>query len=83
MRFLSRYDKSACNIKESAIWTAIGQVPWAEPSSEWYHACKADPFEGLRIAALRGEYTLTDRGTWTASLGNVREGMKVFVSFLR
>ncbi|KAL8891014.1 MAG: hypothetical protein Q9215_001936 [Flavoplaca cf. flavocitrina] len=27
VRFLSRYDKSATNVKEALIWTTIGQVP--------------------------------------------------------
>ncbi|KAF2967935.1 hypothetical protein GQX73_g5602 [Xylaria multiplex] len=29
IKFLSRFDKSATNIKESLIWAGIGQVPWA------------------------------------------------------
>ena len=79
VRFLSRWDKSACNIKESFIWTSIGMVPWAEPKSEWYHTCMADPFTALRIATENGEYTLTDRGTWIAS-GAEKAEMRVYVS---
>lgn len=82
VRFLSRYDKSACNIKESAIWTALGQVPWAEPTSDWYHACTSFPFAALATASELGEYTLTDRGTWLASPNEVTQGMAVFVSVL-
>ena len=79
VRFLSRYDKSACNIKESAIWTALGQVPWAEPISDWYHTYTSFPFAALETASRLGEYTLTDRGTWLASPNEVTERMMVFV----
>jgi hypothetical protein len=79
VRFLSRYDKSACNIKESSIWTELGQVPWAEPASDWYHIFPSFPMQALEEAGRKGEYTLTDRGTWF-SLPTVREGMEVFVS---
>ena len=82
IRFLSRYDKSACNIKESAIWTALGQVPWAEPVSDWYHAFSSFPFAALEEAARLGEYTLTDRGTWLASPERVTGEMMVFVSLV-
>ncbi|KAJ5983477.1 hypothetical protein N7481_005576 [Penicillium waksmanii] len=29
VRFLTRYDKSATNIKDSSLWLSIGHVPWA------------------------------------------------------
>jgi ABC-type tungstate transport system permease subunit len=80
VRFLSRYDKSANNIKESAIWAAIGQTPWSHPYSTWYHKYVEFPFQALRAASDLGEYTLTDRGTWFAIEGEVRERMMVFVS---
>ncbi|KAK5947143.1 hypothetical protein PMZ80_001290 [Knufia obscura] len=63
-RFLSRYDKSANNILESRIWATIGQTPWSEPYSPWYHKFNAFPKEALFEAARKGEYTLVDRGTW-------------------
>lgn len=63
-RFLSRFDKSATNIKESSLGAAIGQVPWAIPYSTWYHAYIDFPIQALKAAASLGEYTLTDRGTW-------------------
>lgn len=28
VNFMSRYDKSATNIKESEIWAHVGQAPW-------------------------------------------------------
>ncbi|KAF3941563.1 hypothetical protein ABW19_dt0205609 [Dactylella cylindrospora] len=63
-RFLSRYDKSATNIKESQLWIGIGQVPWATAYSTWYHAYIAFPIQALTAAILLKEYTITDRGTF-------------------
>ncbi|KAF2185667.1 extracellular solute-binding protein family 1 [Zopfia rhizophila CBS 207.26] len=63
-RFLSRYDKSATNIKESQLWLGIGQVPWATPYSTWYHQYIAFPIQALTTSILLNEYTLTDRGTY-------------------
>ncbi|KAH6685915.1 putative extracellular tungstate binding protein [Plectosphaerella plurivora] len=63
VRFLSRYDKSATNIKETLLWAGIGQVPWATAYSTWYHQYIAFPAQALTAAALLEEYTLTDRGT--------------------
>lgn len=81
VRFLSRY-KSANNIKQSAIWAAIGQAPWSHPYGTWYHKNVELPFQALRAASELGEYTVTDRGTWWAVEGEVRERMVVFVSGL-
>ncbi|KAL8687738.1 MAG: hypothetical protein Q9218_006179 [Villophora microphyllina] len=78
VRFLSRYDKSATNIKESYIWTTIGQVPWAYPYSDFYHRYTAFPFQAMETAAKLGEYTLIDRGTWWGVEAWVREKMTVF-----
>lgn len=78
VRFLSRYDKSATNIKESQLWTEVGQVchtftslamwanekvPWATAYSTWYHQYIAYPIQALQAAILLDEYTITDRGT--------------------
>ncbi|AEO58645.1 hypothetical protein MYCTH_2306121 [Thermothelomyces thermophilus ATCC 42464] len=63
VRFLSRYDKSATNIKESVLWASIGQVPWATAYSTWYHQYITFPIQALTAAILLDEYTLTDRGT--------------------
>ncbi|KAK5054449.1 hypothetical protein LTR84_001339 [Exophiala bonariae] len=78
VRFLSRYDKSANNIRESHIWTTIGQTPWAHPYSSFYHRYVDFPFGALRAASRLGEYTLVDRGTWYAIEESVRQGMIVF-----
>lgn len=80
VRFLSRYDNSATNIKESHIWTTIGQVPWAHPySPNFYHRYRSFPFQALEAAAKLGEYTLVDRGTWCGVEAWVRERMTVFM----
>ena len=63
-RFLTRYDKSATNIKESTLWLAIGQVPWATAYSTWYHQYIDFPLQALTAAIKLNEYTLTDRGTF-------------------
>ncbi|KAF1365619.1 hypothetical protein EJ07DRAFT_150133 [Lizonia empirigonia] len=63
-RFLTRYDKSATNLKESQLWLGIGQVPWGLPYSTWYHQFPAFPIQALSTASLLKEYTLTDRGTF-------------------
>lgn len=80
VRFLSRYDKSANNIKESAIWAAIGQTPWSIPYSSWYHQFVSFPFQALEAAARLGEYMVTDRGSWLGVEEWVRRDMMVFVS---
>ena len=79
MKFLSRHDKSAANIAESRIWATIGQTPWADPPSPWYHRYVDFPFQALRAASKLGEYTLVDRGTWWSVEAGVREGMVVFM----
>lgn len=63
VRFLSRYDKSATNIKETLLWAGIGQLPWATAYSTWYHQYIAFPIQALTAAIILEEYTITDRGT--------------------
>jgi len=70
VRFLSRYDKSATNIKESTLWLSIGQAPWSTPYSTWYHQYIAFPIQALTAAILLQEYTLTDRGTYLSLPAN-------------
>ncbi|RDW80191.1 hypothetical protein BP6252_04829 [Coleophoma cylindrospora] len=78
VRFLSRYDKSAANIKESNLWSAIGQTPWSYPYSNWYHRYVDFPFAALKAAAQLGEYTITDKGTWLAIDSWIRDSMEIF-----
>ncbi|KAK0473725.1 hypothetical protein IW261DRAFT_674593 [Armillaria novae-zelandiae] len=77
-RFLSRYDKSATNIKESELFIEIGQVPWALTYSSWYHQYPRFPIQALSAASLLEEYTLTDRGTWLSSLQSVTDNLHIF-----
>ncbi|KAI9042677.1 uncharacterized protein KD926_005283 [Aspergillus affinis] len=63
-RFLSRFDKSATNIKDSEFWINIGHVPWATTYSKWYHQYMDYPIQVLKAAINLGEYTVTDRGTY-------------------
>lgn len=63
VRFLSRYDKSATNILDSAMWIRIGQTPWANPAAKWYHQYSMYPLQALEAAIRLREYTITDRGT--------------------
>ncbi|KAK1223620.1 hypothetical protein PQX77_013517 [Marasmius sp. AFHP31] len=77
-RFLSRYDKSATNIKESELFIKIGQVPWAYAYSTWYHQYARFPLQALEAASLLAEYTLTDRGTWLSTTPLVRDNLVVY-----
>ncbi|KAM0802258.1 putative extracellular tungstate binding protein [Usnea florida] len=78
IKFLSRYDSSACNIKESSLWATIGQTPWAPPVATWYHMLVDFPFQAIRTASKLGEYTLTDYGTWCAIEQDVRDKLAIF-----
>ncbi|KIM38591.1 hypothetical protein M413DRAFT_30130 [Hebeloma cylindrosporum] len=77
-RFLSRFDKSATNIKESQIFCTIGQVPWAQNYSKWYHQYPRFPREALEAASLLSEYTLTDLGTWLCAPKDITSKLKIF-----
>ncbi|PHH62847.1 hypothetical protein CDD81_6647 [Ophiocordyceps australis] len=78
VRFLSRFDKSATNILESNFWIKIGQVPWANTPSPWYHQFSAFPREALIHAIEYEEYTLTDRGTFLSLPRYLRNSITVF-----
>ncbi|KAG6910328.1 hypothetical protein DXG01_011396 [Tephrocybe rancida] len=78
VRFLSRFDKSATNIKESEIFITIGQVPWGLAYSKWYHQYPRFPLPALEAASLLSEYTLTDRGTWLSSPASVTGNLVIF-----
>lgn len=77
-RFLSRFDKSATNIKESELWVTVGQVPWAMPYSVWYHVFLDFPIQALETAATLGQYTLTDWGTWLSADPSVTRTLTMF-----
>ncbi|KAF7309448.1 hypothetical protein MIND_00315600 [Mycena indigotica] len=78
-RFLSRFDKSATNIKESEIFIAIGQVPWSYAYSTWYHQYPRFPLQAVAAAATLGEYTLTDRGTLLSSPASVTNALTYYI----
>ncbi|KAF8876583.1 hypothetical protein BD779DRAFT_1560205 [Infundibulicybe gibba] len=77
-RFLTRFDKSATNIKESQLFAQIGQVPWAYAYSKWYHQYVRFPLQALEAASVLREYTLTDYGTWLSSAPNVTGMLKIY-----
>ncbi|KAG5637568.1 hypothetical protein H0H81_004145 [Sphagnurus paluster] len=78
IRFLSRFDKSATNIKESELFITIGQVPWALVYSKWYHQYPRFPLQALEAASALSEYTLTDRGTWLSSPSEITSKLEIF-----
>ncbi|KAG8718964.1 hypothetical protein FRC08_003945 [Ceratobasidium sp. 394] len=77
-RFLSRYDKSATNIKDSELFVRIGQVPWGLAYSKWYHQYTMYPIDALTAAALLNEYTITDRGTWLSTNKTVTNRLTIY-----
>ncbi|KAF9524918.1 hypothetical protein CPB83DRAFT_741595, partial [Crepidotus variabilis] len=77
-RFLSRFDKSATNIKESFLFATIGQIPWAFDCCKWYHQYPRFPREALETASLLSEYTLTDYGTWISATNAVKSRLSIF-----
>lgn len=78
VRFLSRYDKSATNIKESQLFIIIGQVPWALAYSNFYHQYPRFPLQALHAAAVLEEYTLTDYGTFLSSTKDVTDTLVIY-----
>ncbi|KFY25653.1 hypothetical protein V493_04518 [Pseudogymnoascus sp. VKM F-4281 (FW-2241)] len=78
VRFLSRFDKSAANIRESSFWAAIGQVPWAHPHASWYHQYQDSPLGALEAASALSQYTLTERGTWSVLNDTARDKLEIF-----
>ncbi|KAH6843178.1 hypothetical protein B0I37DRAFT_213861 [Chaetomium sp. MPI-CAGE-AT-0009] len=78
VRFLSRYDKSATNIKESEFWINIGQVPWSTAYDTWYHQYITFPQQALKAAILLDEYTVTDRGTFLSLPANLTSQATIF-----
>ncbi|KAI5791986.1 extracellular solute-binding protein family 1 [Geopyxis carbonaria] len=77
-RWLSRFDKSATNIKESQLWLGIGQVPWATAYSTWYHQYIAFPLQALAAAIALEEYTLTDRGTYLSLAPELQKKVVIY-----
>ncbi len=60
--FASRGDNSGTNKKEIALWKATGQS--APEKQRWYVQTGQGMLATINIAAERGGYTMTDRGTY-------------------
>lgn len=61
--FASRGDDSGTHKAEQALWKGAGLTPDKE---SWYISVGQGMLATLRMAAERGAYALTDRGTWIA-----------------
>ncbi len=74
--FVSRGDDGGTHKAETRLWQAMGMAP-PGASDDWYVASGSGMGATLNIAAARGAYTMTDRGTWL-SFGN-RAGLEILV----
>jgi len=63
-RFASRGDNSGTHFREQSLWEAAGLVP----DGEWYISTGQGMGATLMVSAELGAYTLTDRGTYLATL---------------
>jgi tungstate transport system substrate-binding protein len=61
--FASRGDDSGTDKLEKGLWKNAGLAPDKDP---WYIQVGQGMLVTLRMAAERGAYTITDRGTWIA-----------------
>lgn len=61
-QFASRGDNSGTHIREAELWHSAG----IEPEGDWYLSTGQGMGGTLMIAAERGAYALTDRGTYLA-----------------
>ncbi len=61
-QFISRGDNSGTNKKEIALWKATG-MPLPE-KEKWYVQTGQGMLASINIAAQKGGYTMTDRGTF-------------------
>ena len=63
--FASRGDNSGTHKAELRLWTAAGIDP-RPGSGKWYFELGSGMGATLNIAAAKGAYSLSDRGTWIA-----------------
>ncbi len=63
--FVSRGDKSGTNTKELSLWKKTGIEPAGQ---KWYLEVGQGMEKTQRIADEKRAYTLTDRGTWLATV---------------
>ena len=66
--FLSRGDNSGTHSKEKEVWKTAGV---SQEQEKWYQQTGQGMGQTLNIAAEKGGYTLTDRGTWLALKKNL------------
>ena len=63
--FVSRGDKSGTNTKELSLWKKTGIEPAGQ---KWYLEVGQGMEKTQRVADEKKAYTLTDRGTWLATI---------------
>jgi tungstate transport system substrate-binding protein len=68
--FVSRGDNSGTNKKEIALWKAA-EIPVPEKES-WYVQTGQGMLATINVAAERGGYTMTDRGTYIKYEANLK-----------
>ena len=64
--FASRGDKSGTNTKELAVWSSLGVTPTID--MKWYKALGQGMGDTLVFANEQAAYTLSDRGTYLATM---------------
>ena len=69
--FISRGDASGTNTKELALWKSASVDP-ASTKPAWYVETGQGMGASLTIASEKGAYTLTDRATYLANMGNLK-----------
>lgn len=60
--FASRGDNSGTNKKEISLWKAASMA--VPDKADWYMQLGQGMLKTLNVAAQKGAYTMTDRGTW-------------------
>ncbi|MBN2655302.1 MAG: substrate-binding domain-containing protein [Nitrospirae bacterium] len=72
--FVSRGDKSGTHTKELSLWKSAGITPKGQA---WYLEAGQGMAKTQRIADEKRGYTLTDRGTWLATVDKDKLDMKI------
>ena len=77
--FVSRGDDSGTHKRELSLWQKAGLDPKAFERQGWYWETGQGMLATLRVAAEKGGYTLTDRGTYIRFLANEGERPRLVV----
>ena len=72
--FVSRGDKSGTHTKELSLWKKVNIEPAGQ---KWYLEVGQGMEKTQRIADEKRAYTLTDRGTWLATVGKDKLDMVI------